>query len=133
VADGFRVMDLIARTHGNLLGGMIATCGDIDQIDAFLLHELGEGDRLGEIPACAEGFGGPVGGGDADKERQMLGPRGADGANDLEWEADAVVEAAAVLVGAVIGQGREKLMEQVAMGGVDFDEVEASAKGSMSG
>ena len=105
VPDGFRVVDLVAGADGDLLGRVIAAGGDIDQIDALLLHELGEGYGLGEVPACAEGFRGPVSGGDADEERQVLRPRGANGADDFEGEADAVFEAAAVGVGTVVGEG----------------------------
>ena len=39
---------------------------------------------------------GPVGGGDADEEGQMRGPLGADGVNNLERQAGAIFEAAAV-------------------------------------
>jgi len=65
--NGFGVMDLIAGAHGNLLGGMIAAAGDIDEIDASLLHESGERDGLREIPGWGEGFGSPVGCGDPDE------------------------------------------------------------------
>ena len=131
--DGLRVVNLIAGTEGNLLGGMVAAGRDIYEVDACLFHEFGEGDGLREVPAGAEGLGGPVGGGDADEEGQVLGPCGADGADDFEGEADAIVEAAAVFVGAVVGEGREELVEQVAVGGVDFDEVEAGGEGAMGG
>ena len=127
------MVDLIAGTEGNLLGGMVAAGGDIDEVDACLFQEFGEGDGLREVPAGAEGLGGPVGGGDADEEGQVLGPRGADGADDFEREADAVFEAAAVFVGAVVGEGREELVEQIAVGGVDFDEVESGGEGAMGG
>ena len=63
----------------------------------------------------------------------MLGPSGADGANDLEGKANAVVEAAAVVVGALVGEGREKFVEEVAVGGVNFDEVEAGGASAMGG
>ena len=66
-------MDLIAGAEGDLLGRMVAAGGDVDEVDACLFHEFGEGDGLGEVPACAEGFGGPVGGGDADEERAGAG------------------------------------------------------------
>ena len=61
------VVDLIAGAHGNLLAGIIAAAGDVDEIDASLLHESGEGDGLREVPGWAEGFGSPVGCGDPDE------------------------------------------------------------------
>ena len=66
--NGFGVMDLVARADRDLLGGMISAGGDVDEVDAGLLHELREGHRLGEIPGWAERFGSPVGGGDANEE-----------------------------------------------------------------
>jgi len=63
----------------------------------------------------------------------MLGPSGADGADDLERKANAVVEAAAVFVGALVGEGREKLVQKVAVRGVNFDEVKAGGASTMCG
>ena len=104
-ADGFGVDDLVAGTDGNLLGGMVAAGGDVDEVYACLLEELGEGYGLGEIPAFAERFCDPVGGGDADEDGEMLRPDGANGADDFEGEAGAVFEAAAVFVSALIRRG----------------------------
>ena len=89
-ADGVGVMDLVAGAYRYLLGGMVAAGGDIDEIDVRLLEEFGEGDSLREIPACTEGFRCPIGRRDADEEGKMLGPRGADGLDHFEREANAV-------------------------------------------
>ena len=129
--DGLGVVDLVAGADWDLLGGVVATGGDVYEIDICLLEEFGEGDGLGEVPACAEGLGSPVGGGDADEKRQVLGPGGADGFDDFEGEASAVFEAAAVFVGAVVGERREELVQEVAVGGVYLDEVEAGGEGAM--
>ncbi len=42
------------------------------------------------------------------------------GAGDLQGEADAVVERAAVLVGALVGQRRQEFVREIAVRGVDF-------------
>jgi len=50
VMNGFGVVDLIAGAEGNLLGWVVATGGDVDEIDACLLYEFGEGDGLWQVP-----------------------------------------------------------------------------------
>jgi len=90
---------------------------------------MGELDGLVGGPAWG-GLIGPVGSGDADEDWQMDGPLGTDGVDNFEEEADAVFEAAAVVVGSLIGEGREEFVEQVAVSGVDFDEVEACGEGA---
>jgi hypothetical protein len=61
----------------------------------------------------------------------VSGPCGADRVDDLKQQADAVFEAAAVGIGALVGEGRKELVEQVAVGGVDFNEVKASGEGTL--
>lgn len=63
----------------------------------------------------------------------MPGPDAANGLNDLEGESNAIVEAAAVLVGAVVREGREELVKEIAVGGVDFDEIEPGGQSTTSG
>ena len=50
--------------------------------------------------------------------------------DDLAQEAGAVVKAAAVVVGAGVDQRREELVDEIAVGGVDFDEFEAGLEGA---
>ena len=56
----------------------------------------------------------------ANGERQALGPGGADRARDLDGEADAVVERAAVLVVAVVRAARSELVDQVTFAAHNF-------------
>jgi len=58
-------------------------------------------------------------------------PLGADGVNDFKGQAGAVLKTAAVGIGALVGEGREELVEEIAMGGVDLDKVEACLEGTV--
>ena len=131
--DGVGVVNLVAGAYGNLLGRVIAAGGDVYEIDLCLLKEFREGDGLGEIPAWTERLWGPVGRGDSDEERKVWGPCGADGANDLEGETYAIFEASPIFVSAMVGERGEELVQEVAVCGVDFDQVEACGKGTVGG
>ena len=63
--------------------------------------------------------------GDAAEEREVLAARGSDAGDDLEHEAGPAAQVAAVFVLAMVGQWREELAGQVAMGAVNLDEVKA--------
>jgi hypothetical protein len=104
--DCLSMMDLVPGAHRDLLAGMIAAGGDVDEIDAFLTEELRKGYGVVKGPAFAERFRSPVGGRDADEYGQMLGPRGPESADDLKGKAGAVLEAASVLVGSTVGERR---------------------------
>ena len=73
----------------------------------------------------------PIGSGDADEEGQVGGPCGANGVDDLEQQAGAVFKTAAVGIGALVGKRRQELMNQVAVGGVNLDEVKARREGPL--
>lgn len=63
----------------------------------------------------------------------MVGPSGAHGVDDLEQKTSAVFEASAVGIGALIGERGEKLVEEVAVGSVDFNEVKAGSESAVRG
>jgi hypothetical protein len=110
--DALGEMGLVSGADGDLGGGEVSTAGDIEEIDAVGFEEAGKFDGLLEGPFLVGVVGGsPVCGGDADEEGQMGGPNGADFASDFEEEAGAVLEAAAVLVCAVIAEGRKELVQ----------------------
>jgi hypothetical protein len=87
-----------------------------------------EGDGILDSPPAL----GPVRGGDAEPQRETFGPNFADGIDDLAQDAGAVLKAATVLVGAGVDQWREELVNEVAVGSVDFDEFKASFEGAAS-
>lgn len=77
--------------------------------------------------------GGPVGGRDPHRHRAVGGERGPYGVEDLQRETQPVREVAAVLVGAVVGDGGEERGEQVAVGRVHFEEVESRVGAAAGG
>lgn len=74
-----------------------------------------------------------VGGGDAEEERRGVGDGGADSVDDLEREAGAVLERTAVVIGALVGDGGEEGVEEVSVGVVDFDNVDAGGERALGG
>ena len=72
----------------------------------------------------------PVGGRDAHGDRTAGGERAPHGGEDLERVAQAVLEAAAVLVAAVVRERRDEAREQVAVGEMQLDHVEARPRGA---
>jgi len=128
-ADSLGELDLEAWNDGDFRVGYLAARRAIDEVDAVIAEMMSELDGFVGIPAAFR----PIGSGDADKEGQVGRPLGANGVNDLQEHADAVFEAAAVVVGSLIGEGGEEFVEQVAVGGVDFDKVESSGEGTEGG
>ncbi len=63
--------------------------------------------------------------GEADSDGYRITDRGPGGVVALEQEAHAVLERAAVLVGPLVGAGRQELVLEVAVGRVDLEPVEA--------
>lgn len=119
--------DLVAGADRDAHDGRVAAGRDVEQIDAVLLEEGGEAHGLLGRPAVLLR---PVGGGDAEEERLVVGPHGADRVDDLEGEAHPVVEGAAVLVRADVGVRREELADQVAVRAVDLGDLEARVQGA---
>ena len=105
--DGFSEGRLITGAKGNGRAKDIASGRAIDEVDAAVAEESREADGLGEVPAAF----GLVSDGDANEERALAGPDCADGGGDLEEEADAVFEAAAVFVTAVVTDRGQEFVE----------------------
>ena len=125
VADASREVDLIAGREGNFGVGDVAAGRAVDQVNAVFAQEAGKLNRVVDGPAAFR----PVASGDADKQGQMGGPDTAHFIDNLEKETGAVFKTAAVGVGALVGERRVELVEQVAVGGVNFDQVEAGGEG----
>lgn len=74
-----------------------------------------------------EGGGEKKNGDSPEEERHLLGDGGADCANDFLRETSAIGEGAAVSVGALVGEGREELVHEVAVRAVELNHVEAGS------
>src|SRR5579872_3842921 len=141
--DTRREGNLEGRSDRDLGMGDETSGGDVDEIDAARAEKAGESDGFVDGPAAwrplrrrsiAGGAGfNPIGSGDAHEERQMRRPRSANGIHNLKKEAGAVFEAATIVVGALIGERREELVKQVAMGAVNLNQVEACGEGALRG
>ncbi len=120
---------LIAGAERNLCRWNDASGGAVDEIDSEGFDLPSESDGILDGPATL----GPIRGGDAQPEGKTLGPGEANGCDDLAQEAGAVLKAAAVVVGAGVDQRREELVNEIAVGGVNFNELEASLEGAAGG
>ena len=124
---------LIAGPAADLLHGVDAARRDVEDIDAALGKEVGELDAVVDGPVLALPLGvvvEPVGGADADEEGHGVGHDGADALDGLKGEADAVLEGATILVGALVRRGGEEAGHEVAMGEMQLDDVEAGVNGA---
>ena len=98
----------------------------IHQIDAQCLEAAHQSHGVVGGPAVRN----PIGGGNPEEQRQASRPRAAHRFRHLQRETHPVIQAAAVFVGAPIAQGREKLVDQVAVRAMDLDHVESRPQGA---
>ncbi len=110
-------------------GRRVAAGGDVDEVDPVLLQQYAETPALLDVPATVD----PVRAGDAHQQRRGVRQCRAHRVDHLEDEAGAVLEGAAVAVLPTVRDRREELVEEVAVGGVDLDGVEARRDGTPGG
>ncbi|RAH47825.1 uncharacterized protein BO95DRAFT_358067 [Aspergillus brunneoviolaceus CBS 621.78] len=131
--SGERNLETGAGLH--LLGSVHTAGADVDQIDGALLDQLlGELDGAVVVPALlGEDLLQPVGSRDAEEDGHVGADRVTGQLGNLQGEADAVLERATVLVGAVVGSGGQERREKVSVGVVDLDEVNPDRKRALDG
>lgn len=84
---------------------------------------------LVDVPAAID----PVGGPDANTDRLTGGKYGAHGIKDLQRKTHTVLQQATILVGALIGNRRHELVQQITMGSVNLDCINTQAHGALRG
>jgi hypothetical protein len=95
---------------------------DVDQVAAGGTEGPRDGERVGVRDAALR----PVGGADAHRHRPVLRPGFAQRGEDFQREAEAVRDASTVFIGSQVQQGRKEGRQQVAMGAVQLQHVEAA-------
>ncbi len=78
-ADAISEGYLITGADGDLLARVIASGGDVEKVDALGLHQAREFYDFVDGEAAIH----PVGRGDTDPDRKMVGEGSTDGADDL--------------------------------------------------
>ena len=111
--------------------GAEGVCGDFfaggDEGDLALAEFRGDVGEGGGRVAVADAVGVAAGG---EVHADAAGAQDIDaGIGDFEQKAGAVFDGAAVVVGAVVGGVLQELVEEVAVGAVDFDGVETGLLG----
>ena len=129
LADALGERHLIAGCGRDLCVVNAAAARGADIGGADVLQRLRDRDRLVDREAAVHPFAGREACPDHHRGRHG----GAHRLGDRHDEAHPVVERAAPVVGALVGERREELVEQVAVGAVDLDEVEAGARGALGG
>ena len=129
VADGFLDLDgegsLVGGTGVWVLGRVVASSGDVQDIYTLIGQDAGELDGVIAGPGFGDlgGFLEPVGGGDAEEEGHVLRDDGAGLFGQLDGEAGAVLETAAIVVLTVVGDWGEEGVDEVAMSLVGISNV----------
>ena len=111
--------DLIAGPERNLSFERDAATGSADVIDATSLRLTGKDHRVLDGEATIE----PVRGRDPHAQWFLLGPNGSHRLDHFEREAHAIFGTAAVAVSAMIGERRQKRMQEIAMRAMRLDEI----------
>ena len=114
---------------GEIVGPRAAQApGDVEHVDP------GRGQRPADPGPLLEGeaAGQPIVGAEAEPDR-LLADDGAHRGHHLEQEPAAPLQVPAVAIGALVRERRQELREQVAVGAVDLDQVEAGRQGTPRG
>ncbi len=120
ILDRRRQRHLVAGTDGHSDRNVPAR-GHVDDVDAAGLKFTGDLDRLGDVEAVLHPFARR----EPDEHGHILTDGGPHGLIRLDEQPGTAGKVTAVAVGALVRQRGEEGMEEVAVGGMEFDEVEA--------
>ncbi len=116
-----RERPLVAGAHGDLLPRHQPARRTVHQVHAAGPQQRRQRARVVERPPPV----GPVGARQAHRQRERVRPHGAHRVHHLQQDAHAVREGAAVAVGALVGERGQEAVQQVAVCGVQFDQLNA--------
>lgn len=129
IANSFLDLDgerrLVCRACVRVLQWVVAARADVQDVNTVVSQDAGELDSVVYGPGLGD-FGDllePVGGGDAEEERHFLGDDLAGLFDELDGEAGAVLETAAIVVLTVVGDWGEEGVDEVAMSLVGISNV----------
>src|SRR5581483_3392161 len=114
---------VVAGCEGDLLARIELTGGDVDVIAADIAQAAGELDRVLQLQSALD----PIDHRDPNTERALRRPDLAHGLKDFERVAHALLRGTAVGVVAPVRQGREELVQQIAMASMQLDQIKADA------
>ena len=112
-------MHLVLGAQCDFLQGRHAARGDVHELRSGLFEQNRQFTGLVDRPAAID----PVGARDAHAQRATKGF--AHGLEHFQRKTDTVFKRATVLVGALVGQRRQELVQQIAMRGVQLDGLDA--------
>ena len=101
----------------------------MDRAAPECLEFFGKDDGLVEVPSA----GRPIRAGDANADRTLGWEDSAHRVEHFEREPHPILERTAILVLAAIGQGREKLVQQVSVCAVELNRIESQPCSPRSG
>src|ERR1700733_1438137 len=121
--DRLRKRQLVAGRQWNFLQWRYPAGGGVDPVDAAFFQFLGKLDGLFEIPAAFN----PVGRGDLDADRLFRREYRTHGVEHFERITHPVLQGAAIFVRALVGDRRQKLVQQVAVRAMQLDGVDTQS------
>src|SRR3984885_5969776 len=127
--DRLRKWQLIAWRQRNFLQRRDAAGGNVDPVDAAFFQFLGKLDGLFEIPAAFN----PVGRGGLAADRLFRREYRTHGVEHFERITHPVLQGAAIFVRALVGDRRQKLVQQVAVRAMQLDGVDTQSAGPPRG